>query len=220
MPIANLRPGAIGTNDGWTLLAGSTKVSAVDLPDDDSTSYIYGPSDGDLQSFSISAASIPPGIGVVNAVNGKLRAFMDTADPGTPTASFYLRIGGSTTFGSSRTLTGAWTTYTDASMAKPGGGGWLPGDISTSVEVGVKRDANDFPYATSIYAELDYQSGAGGLVFLLLSLGPLVAVGLDRMPSLASALWRARRIRFRQSELAEAYRALRAYRHPRVFCMR
>lgn len=148
MSTKTLQPIATATDNSanWTAF-GSTKAGAVDLPNDDLSTYIqiiYN--DTGRQSYTLTAARGIPTTAAITAVN----AFCRMDGPGVGAAQ-QLRVlsrltpGGTT---SNLTLTlatpASWTTYSGA-LPRPTGGSWTPADLNNpDLELGVNLAAWDF----------------------------------------------------------------------------
>lgn len=70
---------------------------------------------------------------------------------------------------------------------------------------------------TELSAVIDYTVIGGGMIFLIGSLGPLVAVGMEAIPALAREIFRRTGTRLSRSEHLRLFRELRECRHPKLF---
>jgi len=223
MPIAILRPLAIGDLDQWALAAGATKVAAVDSGDpvahDDGGTFIQEAGGvNEEQSFTLTGK--PGGVASVNGVTigarhqnagGQIAGFM-RMDAVNGAVAFTVNTGA------------AWATQAPATAPRPGGGGWTPADISNStLQMGVRCTVLSVNCST-IWVELDYQQVFGSLVFLLnlagLSALP-IAGPMDFGQFMCYLSWRCRHhLRhtiLTEEEVRQAWRELRAYAWPRYF---
>jgi len=67
-----------------------------------------------------------------------------------------VRLGGINTL-DTRVLPGAWTTYTSAALARPGGGSWTVTDIlSLQIVAGLLSDAISTSFETQVYITVNY----------------------------------------------------------------
>lgn len=139
----------------WTLGAGLDKVSAVNSPDDDYTTYIRGYTNRQEQ-YTLDPTSIPPG-STINSVSVISRVEC----PNGETATAYLYLGANQSNGTPRSPL-LWQSYTEA-IARPGGGSWDQTDLST-LEVGII--ATNSPYTacacTTLEVVVDYTPAAPG----------------------------------------------------------
>jgi len=149
----------VGTYDAWSLLAGPDKVSAVNLPNDEDTSYIRAAYINTRQSFTLEASAIPAG-STINSVTVLCRA--DTIEY--PAGNFlgsFLRLSGTNNDGPANPVVyGSWTDFSDT-LTRPGGGSWTLSDLA-SLEIGVIIAVdNKFCRVTTLYAIIDYTPGGG-----------------------------------------------------------
>jgi hypothetical protein len=133
MPTTQIEVAATTSPDLWPLGAGTSKVLAVNTPDDDDSSYIESIGGmGDKQQFSLSASGIHAG-STINTVSVYTRA-KNVA--GYCYIVPYLYLTGSSIDGATLVIP-AYTWQSDLSeIARPGGGAWSISDL-TSLEVGI-----------------------------------------------------------------------------------
>ena len=129
MPLETIQPDAVGPIDQWSLGAGSAKVAASKLPDDDDTSYISETGNGQIQEFECNDAGDILFADTITQVNLKYRAkrvgISVSIIPG-------LRVGGGTLAeGAVQVLTNAYVDYNDSFAENPDAGPWLLADINT-----------------------------------------------------------------------------------------
>lgn len=208
MPTTTLNPASIGTFDSFTLTAGATKVIAVTTPDDDNTTYLTEGTPTDRQSFNMD--DLPTEAAVVTAHTMRVRLRNDSI--GSPQAKPFIRSGGVNSDGTAISITGAWVTYSQTdivSLQTPA--------LVNAAECGLlftTDGGGDVVNWTTLTWDVSWER-AGGLVFLLLSLGPLCAVGLHEMSKLASLIQARTGTLIRPHEYLDAWRELKSYRHPR-----
>ena len=143
----------IGTYDDWVLGAGTSKVDAVQSPDDGDTSYIENATGGTRQSYSLSSHNIPEG-SVINSVTVRGWA-RKTVNPGV-NIRFGLVLGANESgwtvdHGTLATSYGEFT----AELSRPGGGSWSLADIDT-LEIGVTISAARDTRVSTLTAIVDY----------------------------------------------------------------
>lgn len=225
MAIAILRPGAIGTYDAMLLSAGASKVAAIDSLDpvshDDDTTYLSQSAGGGAQTFTVSSGSIPPVISTVISLTGHIRnrAEVDTEDA---YYAFRMRLSGTDSDSSAQTnSTTSYVNLNYATLARPGGGSWGAGDITTALEFGSKHTANNLASRhTSYWVDLSYTISKGDQVILIIGLlGAFVNVGLHEMPRFAQHLARVTRgwLIYQSNELRGLCEDMRSFRHPSRF---
>lgn len=125
------------TADQWLLGAGSTKVTAVALPDDDSTSYIVSDYPGELQRFFLAAHTIPPGA-TITEVKLRVRAGGGGGGGSFPPGyvRLHMRLGSTAVDIEPLIPVSGWST-TEVPVERPGGGSWTRADFDT-LRVGVR----------------------------------------------------------------------------------
>jgi hypothetical protein len=139
MAIIYLEAVGIGAIDAFSLAAGATKMEAVDgRPVNDDSKYVSATGGSNYQHFTVTQFR---NIARVNA-NPRLvaRARINYTDIGISEAmNGGVYLGGARTevvlasYTDASAAPGPWTDY-DQPMARPGGGSWLPSDLS-SVEI-------------------------------------------------------------------------------------
>lgn len=150
--------GNIGADD-WALGAGSDKVSAVQTPDDDDTSYINsGTTAFTAQRFTFSN---PVSIGAgdtINSVTYKVRAKRGGAENATLR---FAAIAGSDTHGQTDvTTTSSYQDFSSAAQTTaPDGGAWTLDDLNNIGPRVENRQARDVR-VTTITAVVDYTPAA------------------------------------------------------------
>lgn len=158
MPAIQVDVAAVTAPDQWDLFAGADKVVAVNLPDDDSTTCIRGPSSiiGDIIRYSLAASGIPAG-STINSVSVVTRA-MSSGVNGGLIQGLALGVNESE---SAPIVTGGgsvWAT-TATALPRPGGGVWTLADLTT-LEVYIEAiDASTWTYVTTIALIVDYSEG-------------------------------------------------------------
>lgn len=217
MPNVILRPSAIGDQDNYALIAGASKVAAVDSGDpvthDDATSHIQR-GDGQFQSFQI--GNVPPGIAIVNSLSTGLRSNVATGGNITCLVRFNTTNGG----GASGTSTpGTWTTFGPTAGARPGGGSYVPTDLvnnSNAFQVAVTAGDVTINNVSTMWMELDYAPVKGGFIAVF---GSLVgaALGLHEMAKLAKYLFARDRTTLSPDEYLAAWEELRYDPRRRIF---
>lgn len=70
---------------------------------------------------------------------------------------------------------------------------------------------------TTLNADIVYTVIGGGMIFLIGSLGPLIAVGLEQIPALAREIFRRTGSRLDRAEHAALFREIREWRYPKYF---
>lgn len=154
MAVENLSCSAEGATTNWILIAGDTKVIAVALPDNDTTSYIAsGTTINTVQQFALSnpSASIAS-----NATINSVTYYVRTLRGGTNNVNFTVTVvlGADTTASGTLTATNAWATLS-GTLARPGGGSWSKADL-TSSEIRIQNTQARTMYCTTLYLAIDY----------------------------------------------------------------
>lgn len=212
--ITTLVPTAEGTDTAWTLGAGASKTAAVTPPDDDATSYIHSNSANARNGFVMSNLPGPAKDVTTHAVVHRIQEAN-----GTDTVQAYIRKSGGTYHDATARGAGpVWTTYTETDVVS-----CTVAEVNAA-ELGMLRNPgnNVFPRCTTLKWDVTHTVFAGGFVLLMLEwLGPLVAVGLHEMPSVARGLYResGRRHRLLPEELVTAWRELREGRYAKHFVL-
>lgn len=154
MPTEILEVDGINSSyDNWTLAAGSTKVVAVQTPDDDSTSYINsGTTISTLQRYTLASPVDIQSGDTINSVTVYFRHIRLSTPAGNIRALVYL--GGAQTASTTITTGGSWTTSSEA-LARPGGGSWAYSDLA-NLEVAVQNGQTRDVGCTTLYVEIDY----------------------------------------------------------------
>lgn len=149
MPTTTIQVAAVTAPDTWTLGAGADKVVAVNSPDDDDISYIFGTVAGNQEQYSLAAHAIPAG-STINSVSTSSR--VKNIAGAFVTVRVYL--GADFQTGPFRSPS-AYTTYVD-SFSRPGGGTWQLSDI-TSLQIAVRyAAAGGAIHCTSLWLIVDY----------------------------------------------------------------
>ena len=149
----SIQAAAVGFYDDWNLEAGADKVTAINSPDDDATSYIDLNYNGS-ESYTLAASTIPVG-SVINSVSVSMRL----GDIwGAHNVRALLRLAGTDVLGTLYTPTG-WQTFVEA-LTRPGGGAWTLSDLAT-LEIGIHGGAAGWMACSTIFAIVDYTPPAG-----------------------------------------------------------
>jgi hypothetical protein len=223
MAEAILRPSAEGTYTDWSLGAGASKAAASDPGDpishDDDTTYVSTTvvAAQKTQSFYLNTG-LPLNISEVDHLDYTVR----TRKADSPQAFIYslLRLGSTEGSETYLELTASYANHARASIARPGGGSWVPGDFVANNLQGVFFAGSGYPCiyrTTSVWCVLDYTPVLGGFIFHMLFMGPLIALGLHEMPALARALQRRTEFLIQPHEYERAWREWREHRFPRHF---
>lgn len=167
-----LEPASVGTDDGWDLGVGANKVVAVQLPDDDLTSYI-SESDIDVrESYNMDNLS---GADVITQQVITTRALR--ISNGNAFYPFMISDTPTYRYGSGVAATTSFTDYDETDLAEPDGATWTQALINTT-EIGVRRYAGaSTTRVTSLYWTITYLTG-GGFLFVGNWLAPLWAAGV------------------------------------------
>jgi hypothetical protein len=224
--LATLNALAEGDHTAWALAAGASKVAAVQDNDGNSSYIATNGNDGEFQSFTVT--NKPPAMDSINSVKGGavIRTGDGSGGDGPDiTGSIGARLNGTTltTTGFGPGILNAYQATGYAPLNRPGGGVWLPADIASSgLQVVILCNNAGFwaPQGmgcTQLDLLLDYNPPNNAFVFLLCSLGPLVAVGLHEMARLAQAVYARTGSLIQQHEYEIAWRELVAYRWPTYF---
>lgn len=154
MPIETLQPGAVGPINDWTLGAGASKPVASQLPDDDDTTYIESPINGQIQEFE---CGDPIGIlsaDTIDTVTLKGRVREIGASGGK--VIFGLRVGGGTLAeGVDHTLTTSYGDFSDAFATNPDSAAWSLADLN-ALRIRVRRAGLFGQRVTTLVAEIAY----------------------------------------------------------------
>ena len=158
----------IGTYDQLFLAAGADKVTAVNAPDDDNTSYLANTGNPRRESYTLQASAIPAG-STINSITVRARI---RSNGNLGTAQSFLRLGASEQTGPVNSPGFAFTDYTDT-ISRPGGGAWALADLAT-VEIGIEHQTGGFfaILTTTLEASIDYTPAAttgGGAMFLVMA---------------------------------------------------
>jgi hypothetical protein len=164
--ISTLDNHSVASQNEWSLGAGASKMVACNSPHDDITTYITTVGPDKEQLFY--TESLPGGSINVTNVDHTIR-FIRYAGAG---GDLYhrQRYGGTSQYCSSAHDVGAWTTYTDSAVSRPGGGSWAVSDFNQSAEFGVATigDApGDGWRTTSTYVLVTHQLSSGGYSWIL-----------------------------------------------------
>ena len=224
MPIAILRPSAVGTYDDWTLGAGASKEAAVDPGDpvthDDDTSYISIPaSPGGLttQSFYLDTGLPLATIVAVNNVAFSTHA-RSNGSAGVANYVAFMRRASTDDGGSLDDPGSTYRTLAIDPYPRPGGGDWEPGDFGAgNIQGGVGVDFDEALAfrCTSMWAELDFVAPSGGYVLMLgCLLGQVFGAGLLLREAAQAARLVRGRLLLSPDEVRQAWRELREDRHP------
>jgi hypothetical protein len=231
MSLKVLRPTSIGTFNSFNLIAGASKVVAVDTGDpvthDGDTTYLNKTADSaGTQSFVMTTVT---GVGSVNSFTQFMRAYRGNIDPGSGESSgnvhaFTRRAGvnSATSLIAAADLAASYTNYSVAAP-RPGGGSWGSSDFDgTAIEFcytndgdGVYDPANFDPnnHYTSMWGVLDYNPAGGGFVaWFRKALGALHAVEPHEIPAMVYAVFVRTGNLIVPREYARAYRELREHR--------
>ena len=222
MPVIRCLPNAVGTNNGWTLGAGASKVAAVSV-NDDGTTYINGDyaTAGAVafQSFKIgypgfvALAANPVSVGC----RVKYPLWGGAADG--VRWNVYLS-GARTRNGPSGVDIPAYADLGPTVTARPGGGSYTIADLpnlEAEVEVPVTTIVTTCD-CTFLYLDIDGTLPQQGYSFLVSSLVG-GALGLSEMARLARYVYRKSGSLIRPAEYLEAWRDIREHRHPRFFIL-
>jgi hypothetical protein len=155
MSLETLQPDAIGPIDQWTLGAGSKKQVAVQLPDDDDTTYISEMVAGQIQEFEVDNPSDILFADTISSVTLHYRArfVAGTAERVIPG----LRVGGGTLDeGASQILTGSYVNYSDTFALNPDSANWSLADLN-SLRIRVRYVSGTAQIrVTTLRAEVQY----------------------------------------------------------------
>lgn len=169
MPIAILRPNAIGDTDEWTLAAGATKYAACDPGDpvshDEDTTRCSADAGGganDTQDFKLTA--MPGAATGIRGVVGKLR--WRTSNDNNQQMGIRAKLGGVLGTETAQTLnsSGSYTDFTVDPFPRPNGGSWTLSDLADStMQIEGRAITNPVLAAlriTSFWLEVDYIESA------------------------------------------------------------
>lgn len=223
-----MRPLAEGFYTQWPTLVGATKVAAVDSGDpvahDDETSYIKKNETAGKNSFTLQPAS---GVGVINSVSLGSRARIEGLVAGN-SMNDGLRLGGNDSGVNTYALANTnYATMGATSAARPGGGTWTAGDLST-LEMYIQSSAGGATSfrCTTLWISLDYIPATGGWAFMLglAGLAALQNVGtlIDFSQFKNFLSWRKTAVPDDQLGAGEdviAWREFSEYRFPKFFNM-
>lgn len=181
MPTVTLEPASIGNRDTWTLEFGSTKPSAVQLPDDDLTSCVAKASASGSQNFYYDA--IDALAAYIVSVQFCLRGWKYASAGGGGIDHIWEFSGGSISDCGVNHTPGSWSDICHSNIAHPDSGVWAPADFdgsSTSLMAGVQAAnmaAGDGVRVTTLYLSVEYLYAADGFaLFVSQWLPPILAV--------------------------------------------
>jgi hypothetical protein len=219
MPVATLDADGIGNYDAWLLGAGADKVVAVNLPDDDNTSYVLRSVVNDRQSYTID--DLPP-TEYISDVSIYSRCRLTAS--GNEDFNHFFRLNGTDLDYATKTETDTtYTDYSDLGVARPGGGPWGAKDFPpiTQIELGIKKGAGGSTgvRCTTLYTNVTYTPPAGDFLWIVSTwIPPLMAVashGLIRDEMVAAL----KHLRIRPASREDLSRLFEAFfRRPRFSC--
>jgi hypothetical protein len=168
-----LRPLAEGNYVAWVLVAGASKVAAVDTGDpvshDDLTTHLHtNYSGGPAQKQSFTLTNKPPSEGFVTDVRMGIR--ISNPDDIAHQTDFFARLSGAdgaVLTSASQGAGAGFETFGPTSLPRPGGGAWTMADVqSATFEMcGSNRGEGtniERPFVTSMWVEVDYNPTVGG----------------------------------------------------------
>jgi phage baseplate assembly protein W len=160
MATETLQVSTVSAPNDWALGAGVSKVAAVQLPDDDDSSYIeqdFG--DGLKQQYTLSDTSAVGASDTINSVT--IRARVKTLVGGVNNIIIGGYLSGSVSESSVLSTTGTWSDHSYQMLSKPGGGAWAKADVDV-LEVFTKLydpfDGENWVRVTTLYVVVDYTS--------------------------------------------------------------
>lgn len=235
-PISNATHDLPASTDDWTLGAGANKNVACQVgggragpaTHDDSSSYISRGTTTGNQALNIDWP------GPMASYDGVLTANYRDATNGTAvTRSMVMISSGAagTAFLSVNNNSGIYVDHgpQDISVAatyRPGGGSWQVSDFADDKTIFVRMSQDGGTgtvFVTSVWGTISFTPTSGGFAFLLGVAGLLPVLGaLTDMGHFTRYLAWRRRFHPRHTiltgaEVEQAWREIRAYRHPRFF---
>ena len=217
MPVIRCLPKAIGTNDGWTLGAGASKVAAVSV-NDDGTTYINGDYATStavaFQSFTVNYPQFTA-LAAANTVSVGCRVKYPVWGGGGDTFRWNVFLSGARTQNGTGGDVPAYTSFGPTVTARPGGGAYTLADLTNleaEVEVPVTTIVTTCD-CTYLYLDIDGTMPSGGFAFLVASLVGS-ALGLSEMANLARHVYKQSGSLIRPAEYLEAWLDIRGHRHP------
>lgn len=248
MPIENWYPinaanhDLPASNDGWTLGAGASKNVATrpgggrlgPITHDDATSYITINTSVRLQALNVDWPGPIAALGAVFNANVRWKA---TGGGATNRNQRFVNAA-ATEGGQFNVVSDASLNYFNSGPAdvsagatyKPGGTAWAVSDFlddkTIFAQVQMTSGGPNSTEVTSIWGQFEYTPPAGGFAFLLGIAGLLPALGaLTDFAHFRSYLAWRRRYHPRHTiltgaEVEQAWREIRAYRHPTFFLPR
>ena len=220
MASRTLLPDAAGFYTAWTVGAGSRPTLAQ--TNDGDTSYAI--TAGNVRD-SYAVDNLQPSDVTVNSVTA--HAYTKRTTSGAGTTKLFTRYNSVNDDGTffSHNLNN-YTIHSEAFANAPGGGGWTPA-IVDATEVGLLHGGGAAPgvrYTQIWLVVVTTESSGESFIVLLSQILPLLGAALpfSAMREIARAAWRIKTPGVGSglilpSEYAEAWRALRDYRHPRYF---
>lgn len=157
MPKSVIKLGGNGTLTYWTASAG-TKWEAVQL---EGGAYIYHNTAAQSYSATLLAADLAgvPAGAKIKAVGIRFRG-KDGGGSLTMRAGLYL--GGSSSYGTTRTMTASYVYYPSSdyeTVARPGGGSWVRTDLNTLEPLVQPVSGGGFVYCDIFDIEVEWDAG-------------------------------------------------------------
>jgi len=141
---------AVTSPDQWALGAGADKVTAVNTPDDDATSFIVDSNVDEVEQYSLTASAIPAG-STINSVT----VYSRQQSFGSGLIRQGLALGLNTSETGDISFGNPYSTASNA-LTRPGGGAWSQADMA-SLEVYVKcRTSATNCRVTTLSVVIDY----------------------------------------------------------------
>lgn len=173
MPNTELPATSVVQNQ-WDNLAG-TRPTNINKPDDDDVGKIKTEISGKEDFYGHDP--MPAAAGIVVSVNVDSRAHRYGADPdGEFTAG--VELSGSETYSAVHVTIVPWGDWSDDDLARPGGGTWIPSDV-TSSRTALKSGPTIVTgvTVTTVQLNVDWIAAGGGFMYLIGQwLPPLLAV--------------------------------------------
>jgi hypothetical protein len=165
MPTEILRPAGVGALDELAISGAATAWECIDdaVADDNTTRIQHNNTTAARTTCTIDATALTTE--TITSLDLWHRSAHNSSGGGDDFTWGVLRLGGTTSDLTQRTLSSASNTYNDyedAAAARPGGGSWTVADLST-LEIGARAYETGAGAArvTQVYLEVNYTAGGG-----------------------------------------------------------